>query len=60
MSAKIAKVSKKVGPADLPHIDHIVTNMIRQAQDRAIQEGGVIFPNTTVKIIVEQEFTSGD
>lgn len=59
MVVKIAKVAKQIGPADLPHVDRIVRNMIEQAKDRAVQEGGVLLPDTSVKIVVEQEFTNG-
>lgn len=58
MATKIVKVARKVGPTDIQHIDLIVANMIEQARDRAVQEGGVITPHTTVKVVVEQEFIS--
>jgi len=60
MSVKIAKVTRKIAPDQLPYIDAIVANMISQAKDRAQQEGGVLTPQTTVKIVVEQEFLNGN
>ena len=59
MAIKIVKIAKQIGPADLPHVDRVIHNMIEQAKDRAVQEGGVLLPDTSVKIIVEQEFTNG-
>lgn len=53
---KIVKVTRSITVDEVVHIDTVIEQMINQAQNRAVLEGGVYSRDPIVKIIVEQEY----
>lgn len=54
---KVVKVVRQISAEQAMAADVIINDMINQAQERAAREGGVL-THTTVKIVVEQEFSN--
>lgn len=57
---KVVKVTRQITVDEVTHVDTVIEQMINQAQNRAVLEGGVYAKGPTVKIIVEQEYYRGN